>query len=246
MLHFKNKLMKRLTNTLLIIICSSFVYGQKTDTISKDNFPRHYISINPINSVLLGQAGLTYEYRLKGVGFDISLGYFYPNRINVSRFFIGGKVQYGPYEFYSGYFINPQLKFYLSKKERAKNTTYDYISVKMTYKQLHVDSTDYHVWKMYDTGGDDFAIYRKQFDKANVVGTFFGYGFKKISQHFFTDFNFGAGLIYDRHDMILTGQKYFIEMSSIHSPGNIYPPQKERFDFFNFGFNFSFNIGYVF
>jgi len=240
---FINRIMKRLIIVFLITIQTSLIFGQRPDSTSKDHFPRQYISINPINTLVLQQAGITYEYRPSFLGFGLSVGGIYPNSINFSRFFMAATSQHGAFEYYHGYFAEPQINIYLSRLKFVENSDLYYLSFKGIYKYLQVDSSKFHIWES-DTGGDDYWLYRKQLDKVNVKGLFFEFGYKHIEQHFFIDFNIGPGILVQHHNIVIAGQGTHDIIGS--NPSNIRPPKHETLIQGAITVNISFNIGYAF
>ena len=233
--------MKRILYTLIIIIYSSFIYGQNSDTTSKQHFPQHYISINPLNFLLFQQEGLTYEYKTNRLGYAISTGYFFANKLNYSRFFITGTTERGPYEFYSGFYATPQINLYFSKPMNNKKATLCYISLKGVYKGLKVDSTEYHIWT--HGSGDASYFYRKQVDRCRIAGAFLDFGVKCVKNHFVFDFNIGYGILSSFHRMVVAGEGYRIIYSNI---SNVNPPRHEWFKEDHRTLNISFNFGYAF
>lgn len=233
--------MRKIIFTLTIIICSTFIYGQSTDSISKNKAPKHIITINPLNAFVFQQAGLTYEFKAKRLGIGISTGYFYPNKLNISRFFIAGTNEQGAYEFYSGVYATPQLKFYVINPETRDDEIFCYITLKGVYKSLKVDSNAYHIW---DTGsGDDSFYYRKQIDKCKITGAFLGFGFTRVINHFVFDFNFGAGYLGSVHNLIIAGEGCNITVDSFT---NVKPSRQETYRERHFTTSLSVGLGYAF
>jgi len=214
-----------------------FIYGQKSDSTEAKHFPRHYISINPINSVLLDQVGLAYEYKPGIFGFGLAAGYKYASQRNYSRLFIAGTTQHGPFEFYSGLYVIPQINVYFNKPKKPNKATFGYFSLKGVYKYLHVDSTDYHIWDSSD--GDYYWLYRKQVDNANIIGVFWNLGIKIVRNHFFFDLNFGPGIIYRDQRMVVAGKSIRDSHFYHDNISNVVPPRKEDFSEHHFTINVS-------
>jgi hypothetical protein len=241
MLHFKNKIMKRIVFILGITFCSAFLYGQKSDSTTKNHLPYHYISINPLKFALFQQAGISYGYRPGKCGFEISAGYIYPSGFNLGRFFIARTANYGALEFYKGFFLDPQFNFYLSKPYDDENATLCYLSVKGVYKYMFMDSTHYYIWD-HDTGGDDYWVYAKQIDRLNIIGGFIMFGVKHINNHFYFDFNIGPGMLALNHNLIVAGTGHYVH----DDISNINPPRKETFNQFRFTMTMSLSFGVAF
>jgi hypothetical protein len=230
--------MKQIILTIIsIIIYSTFLCGQEIDSTKKDHFPRHFFSINPFNCAILQQAGISYEYKTRWLGIELTAGGFYPNKDGRTRFFLTGSFTPGSFEYYSGFFANPQLNFYFSEPKNIKNATLYYVSLKCVYKYLYYNSKDWIKW----TGTGDIPLYRKQIDKVNFIGTFATLGVKRVIKHYFAEFNFGLGFNYIEHNMLVSGEL------SHPSPGQIQPPPyNERSREFGFAVNISFNYGGAF
>jgi|GEM_PF-1643661 len=189
--------MRKIFITIGCMVLSVFLFAQKSDTIARKNFPKHYIGINPLNVSLFQQAGITYEYKPGRFSFGLSAGYIYPNKLNFSRLFMIGTNRNGAYEYYSGCFFLPQINFYLNKPRDFNNGTFYYLSLKGVYKFLTCDSNKYYVWDHeHDWYNPDIKfVYRKQIDKVHASGAFLVFGIKEIEKHFFIDINLGLGFI---------------------------------------------------
>jgi hypothetical protein len=226
----------------IFIICVAFlpvyIFGQKSDSLPAKHFPRHYISINPINSALLDQVGIGYEYKPGILGFGLAAGYKYASQRNYSRFFIAASANRGAYEYYSGFYIIPQVNFYFYKPRRPDKGALLYFSLKGIYKYLQVDSTNYHIWD--NSGGDSYYFYRKQLDKVNITGVFGNLGIKAVIRHFFFDINIGPGIIKRDHNMLVAGEGHDIYRTNM---GNVNPPRKGHFSDHYFTVNISINVG---
>lgn len=94
------------------------MFGQSTDSSEPTIYPKHYISINPLNISLFQQAGITYEYLPKNIGYEISAGYIYPNYKTYNNFFIAGPTTNGSLGDYSGFYIVPDVNVYIAKQKR--------------------------------------------------------------------------------------------------------------------------------
>jgi hypothetical protein len=214
------------------------VCAQRSDSTLK-NLPRHYLSINPLNAALFQQVGLSYEFKPAHFGFAITAGYVYANKLNISRLFMAGTVNYGPFEYYQGLFVVPQFNFYFSKPIFGENTTLLYISLKGVYKYLFIDSTEYHIWN--NTNGDYYDLYRKQVDRTHIYGGFAVFGMKRVFSHFFVDMNLGLGVLAQEHRLITVGESNSGPRQDNLS--NISPPREAVVKKQNFAINFSINLG---
>jgi hypothetical protein len=234
--------MKKLFIFFVIMVCSVFMYGQQADSTSKKQLHQHYISINPLNC-LVQQVGISYEYKQGRVGFGITPGYIYPDYgDSFTRWFITGPSSYGAYGAYSGFFIEPQINYYLSKNKINEKRTIFYISLRGVYKYLKLDSTGIYTWED-GTSGDDYFIYRKQVDRCNIAGAFILFGKKHYHKHFFNDMYFGFGLLAVKHNLIVAGE-YIGNDHTNNSPSNINPPQKEVFNQIIPTITLGLNLGY--
>jgi len=234
--------MRNVIFVIEFMICSMFMYGQQTNDSSGIHLPKHYISFNPLNIIFFQQAGLTYEYKTGKFGYGITAGYIYPNKKEYSNWFIAGPVKYGSLGYYSGFFLVPQLNVYWSKPKKASNTSLIYLSSKIVYKYMTVDSTTSYAW---DTHSDDYYwVYRKQVDRANIFGGFVGFGLKYVWKYFFFDVSFGPGVMFVNHNLIIAGETYGLGHHSDIS--NIHPPRSETVNELNFTINFSLNLGIPF
>jgi len=193
--------MIRIILITVILFYYGGLFGQKTDSVSTKHFPKHYFSINPINSIALDQPGINYEYKQGILGIGLTAGYKYAGKRNYSRFFISGTTEYGSFEFYKGFFLIPQVNLYLSKPKNIDKATICYLNLRCIYKYMHIDSTN---WVNFGGTGDR-PLYRKQIDNVNLVAPYFLFGVKYISKHFFIDFNLGPGWVFIRQSMIVAG-----------------------------------------
>jgi hypothetical protein len=229
--------MKIIIFAIGLLVCSSLIYGQGTETPPQVNFARHFISINPLNSLFFQQAGMTYEYKPGALGFGITGGYIYPNREEYSNYFIAGPIAYGSLGFYSGVFIVPQLNVYLTKPKNPKKAGLVYFAFKGVYKHMAIDSINSYAW---DTHSDDYYwIYRKMADRVNITGAFFDFGFKFVRSHFFFDLNIGPGILYVSHHMVIAGQT----SANPSQVSNVHPPRTETFNEKHVTINFTLNFG---
>ena len=78
-MSFTPKPMKTIIPVLLFLTVPVLLSGQVSDEEIAAHFPKHYISVNPLNILLFQQAGLTYEYKPGAIGYGITAGYIYPN-----------------------------------------------------------------------------------------------------------------------------------------------------------------------
>lgn len=189
---------------ILLALIPMVLKTQEPDPKQVGDFPRNFFSINPINSFLLDQAGVTYEFKPGRFSIGLTGGYKYAGGRNYSRFFIASSANYGAYEFYSGMFAVPQMSLYLNKPRKRYNTTLAYLSVKGIYKYLHVDSTEYHVWD--NTISENYFGYRKMDDHVNIIGLSLNFGIKFGFKRHFIDINFGPAIIKRSHKMHVVAQ----------------------------------------
>ncbi len=215
--------MKHAVLVLAIIACSLSGYGQKPDSTAKDLFPRHFISINPINVCLIQQAGLGYEYRYKRYGFGVTTGYVYASRFNIGRYFLARTANYGAFEFYHGFFCNPQVNFYFIDPSQTRRHSIGYVTLKGIYKYMYLPADEFHIFD--NEGGDAYDLYRKMEDRCHIGGVFADIGVKGVYGNFVIDFNIGPGVLIQDHNAIVYGQ-------GTHNGGygsnNVNPPRHER------------------
>jgi hypothetical protein len=223
---------------LALIPLTQSLTGQEPDPKLVGDFPRHFFSINPINSFLLDQAGVSYEFKPGRFSIGLTGGYKYAGGRNYSRFFIASSANHGAYEFYSGMFAVPQMNFYLNKPRKRYNTTLVYLSVKGIYKYLHVDSTEYHVWD--NTLSENYFLYRKMDDHVNIIGGSLNFGLKFGFKHHFIDINFGPAIIKRSHKMHVVAQAHTLAL--IPSTPSV-TPLDETFSNTQKTMNFSVSFG---
>lgn len=176
-------------------------FGQSSDDTRTFASRKHFFAVNPINSALLQQAGLQYEYKPGRFGFALDAGGIYANKWNYSRIFMAATSNHGPFEFYSGYYTRPQINFYLNEANNNKSQSLPYKQAKFIYKHLEVDTTHSHVW--YNLEGADQATYRKQFDNTNMMGAFLGLGFKQRYGRFYYECGAAFGVMNIHQDLIV-------------------------------------------
>jgi hypothetical protein len=234
--------MKTTIIAILVFICSAHLFGQTPDSEATKTFPRHYISVNPLKCALFQQAGLSYEYRPGRFGYELSAGYIYPSTYNFGRFFIARTANHGALEFYEGFFIDPQLNFYLTKPKHSDKGALPYLAIKGVYKYMFLDSTRYHIWD--NSGGDYYWTYRKQVDRLNIMGGFVMFGIKLVRNHFFFDFNIGPGMLAQNHNLVIAGEgsKYLVN----HNTSNVNPPREQVFNRHVFTMTMSLKLGVAF
>ena len=227
--------------SILVIFGSLCLSGQNNDSTSEHNLSKHYFSFNPLNLLFFQQAGITYEYKPGKFGFGLTGGYIFPNRREYSNYFIAGPTNYSSLGFYSGYFIEPQLNFYLKQKKKAGNAKLFYIALKAVYKYMTVDSTEKIVWYTQGGSSNGNSTYKKMNDKLNIYGAFIDFGFRFVGEVLFFDLNIGPGIMHLKHNLITYAESY----------GNsplyyINPPQQEMFEETHATINFTLNIGISF
>ena len=226
---------------LAFMFCSFFMNGQqKNDSTAAGHFPRHYISVNPLNILLFQQAGISYEYKPGVMGYGITTGYIYPNHKTYSNYFIAGPTNYASLGDYSGFFIGPQVNVYLTKPKNIHHSGLIYVSFKMVYKYMHIDSTQTTAWY---SEGDGYYLYQKMTDKVNIYGAFVDFGYKYVYYHFFVDLNFGLGATWINHKMTIYGAHTGMHGDPIY---NFNPPREEELHQNPFTINFTLNIGVAF
>jgi len=223
---------------VLFVIClPAFLFGQ-TNEKQAVHYHKNYLSINPLNSIFFQQVGFTYERRIGGVGLGITPGYIYPNNKDYSNWFIAGPVSYGSLGYYSGYFVVPHVNIYLNKAKITKPKGQIFISIKLVYKNLKIDSTKLTVWENY---GDGYAAYRKMNDQVNIYGGFVEFGFRYVFNHFYMESNFGIGVLSTNHDMLIIGKG--THPSQIET---VNPPIQEKKREITPTINFTMNFGIAF
>jgi hypothetical protein len=189
--------------------------------------------------IFFQQIGITYEYKFGKIGIGISPGYIYANNKEYSNWFIAGPITYGSLGYYSGYYMIPHLNIYISKSKIKNSDIQKYVSLKMVYKNLKIDSTQTTVWEYF---GDGNSSYRKMDDNVNIYGGFADFGFRYLKRRLFIESNFGVGLLYTRHDMVIYGKG--VPYSSHIDDVN--PPMRSTKSEFWPTINFSINIGITF
>ncbi len=233
--------MKRMKPNCLLILLISVqfsMFGQNSTEVKEAHFPKHYISVNPLNMSLFQQMGITYEFKPGIMGYGITTGYIYANKKEYSNYFIAGPTNWGSLGDYSGYFVVPQVNVYLRKPKYVKHSGLVYISLKMVYKYMHIDSTSKTAW--YNEG-DGYFLYRKMVDKVNIYGGFVDFGYRYVLYHFFFDFNFGVGKMWVNHKMIIAGEA--VNPSPIHY---FNPPKRDELHQNHVTINFTLNLGVAF
>lgn len=199
-------MIKHLILFLFLALVTCGLSAQNPDTLTKKQVPHHFMSINPLNTFLLQQYGVAYEYKTHSVGLGISTGYMNDSRMNFNRLFIAGSVNHGALEFYNGYYVHPQVNVFLKEFKNNKKTTLCYMGLKGIYKQMFCDSTGFHIWDS-NTGGDYYWVYRKHKDNLKITGAFLVFGGRYVKMPFFVDFNFGGGMLSHKHNLIVAADK---------------------------------------
>lgn len=200
---------------------------------------KNYLSVNPINMIFFQQIGITYEHKFDKIGIGISPGYIYANNKEYSNWFIAGPVSYGSLGYYSGYYIIPHLNIYILKSKITNNNIQSFLSLKIVYKNLKIDSTQVTVWENY---GNGYASYRKMDDNVNIYGGFVDFGFRYLKRRLFIESNFGVGFLWTRHDMVIFGKgaPYPNDIEDVN------PPSHSTKTEFTPTINFTINIGITF
>ena len=220
--------------TILSLFIVSITFGQDQQESGDIRFSRHYISVNPLNIFLFQQAGITYEYKPRMVGYGLTAGYIYPNHEEYSNYFIAGPTSAGSLGDYSGYFIVPQVNLYFNKPKNSGYANLIYIALKPVYKFMQIDSTQHTAW----SHPDDYYVYRKMNDKVNVYGGFVDFGYKCYIHHFFFSIEFGLGVLAVDHKMTVSSERI-----SYHNEQYYHPPKEERSKESNFTVNFAITLG---
>ncbi len=217
---------------LLLTVRLSFGQGQQEST--EIYFPKHYISINPLNILLFQQVGITYEYKPRMVGFGVTTGYIYPNHKEYSNYFIAGPSRAGSLGDYSGLFVVPQVNVYFNKPKHSRHANLIYVALKPVYKFMHIDSTQQTAW----SHPDDYYVYRKMNDKVNIYGGFFDFGYKCYIYHFFFNIEFGLGVLAVNHKMIISSERI-----SNYQGHYYHPPKEESTNESHLTVNFTLTLG---
>lgn len=228
--------------TILVFLISAPLLGlgQTGDKPVASQFPKHYISVNPLNILLFQQAGITYEYKPGRMGYGITTGYIYPNNKTYSNYFIAGPTSYGSLGDYSGFFVVPQVNVYLTKPKKQNHGGLVYLAVKVVYKYMHIDSTKSTAW---ENKGDGYYIYRKMNDKVNIYGGFIDFGYKLVLHHFFFDLNLGVGATLINHKMIISGEHFGLGREPMYY---LNPPHQDEIHQNPVTVNFTLNFGVAF
>ena len=222
---------------LLLIGCFPLIaFSQSKEPSLKRN---NYLSVNPINMIFFQQIGITYEYKFDKIGIGISPGYIYANNKEYSNWFIAGPINYGSLGYYSGYYIIPHVNIFILNSKITNDEIQAFLSLKMVYKNLKIDSTQTTVWENY---GDGYASYRKMDDNVKIYGGFVDFGFRYLIKHFFVESNFGVGWLWTRHDMVIYGKgaPYPNDIE------DVIPPSHSTKTEFTPTINFTINIGITF
>jgi hypothetical protein len=231
--------MKRTLIIMCLSILAATTNAQEIDYLPHKIMPVHCFSISPVRVVFLDQAGLTYEYHDEYLGIGLSTGYKYASGRNYTRFFIATSNNNGPYEFYTGFYLMPQINLYFNKPKLKKTNLLVYINFKGNYKYLHVDSLEFHVWD--NRRSENNFYYRRQIDKVKIFGITGGPGLKLNINHFFIDFNFGVGYIYHHHNMLVAGEA--LQAGEILRDPSAYPfPDTLTYSFPTLNFCLSFGL----
>ncbi|MEI6898898.1 MAG: hypothetical protein WCL00_03390 [Bacteroidota bacterium] len=226
--------MRRTLFTTLSLLIVSLLFGQGQKESNDIPFPRHYISVNPLNILLFQQAGITYEYKPGMVGYGLTAGYIYPNHKEYSNYFIAGPTNAGSLGDYSGFFVVPQVNVYLNKPKNSWHTNLVYIALKPVYKFMYIDSTQKTAW----SHPDDYYVYRKMNDKVNIFGGFVDFGYKCYIHHFFFGIEFGLGILAVYHKMIVSA-----EWVSYNPAYYYHPPKEESTNESHLTVNFTLTLG---
>jgi hypothetical protein len=225
---------------ILLFAVPVFVHGQNVSTEKAAHLPKHYISVNPLNMILFQQLGISYEFKPGLMGYGVTAGYIYANHKDYSNYFIAGPTNYASLGDYRGFFIVPQVNVYLRQPEDPTEGGLIYLSAKMVYKHMQIDSSYTTAWK---NEGDSYYVYRKMNDNVNIYGVFLDFGYRYVLSHFFFDLNFGVGNMWVNHDMLISGEHtgyYSGTMRYYH------PPKQDELHESHVTINFTLNLGAAF
>ncbi|PKP05401.1 MAG: hypothetical protein CVU11_00410 [Bacteroidetes bacterium HGW-Bacteroidetes-6] len=224
-----------------VLVVSMFLVGsasaQQSDSAKNASMPHHFFSVNPVNSLILQQAGINYEYAGRKWGAGVDLGFVYPNELNYSRIFMAATNGYGAFESYSGYYFIPRVNFSLRTKYFSRRINRQYLLLKGVSKKLVCDSTKYLVW--YNEEGADLATYRKQKDEATILGAFLCFGSRNTFRHFFMEYSFGVGWLNISQKMAVANELY------TGTPLSGYP-YEDNLERDHFAVSLEFRLGYAF
>jgi hypothetical protein len=237
------KTMRMICSLSSLILFPAILLAQYQGKTVDHPFPKHFLSVNPLNGLLFQQAGLSYEFKPDRFGYELTGGYVYPNYKDYSNYFIAGITNYASFGDYHGLFVVPQFNFYFNKPKRSANANLFYVSMKVVYKYLQLDSTN---WTQWHHEGDDYYYYRKMVDHTNIYGGNLGFGYKLYFYHVFFDLYLGLGFLNVNHQMTISKEGYSV---GIPLPGqyNVYdPPKNDTFDNRSVTISFSVNIGGAF
>jgi hypothetical protein len=224
-----------LTTLSLFAVCLSFGQGQAES--GDIPFPRHFISVNPLNMLVFQQAGITYEFKPGMAGYGLTAGYIYPNNKEYSNYFIAGPTSAGSLGDYSGFFVVPQVNLYFNKPKYPGHASLIYIALKPVYKYMRIDSTQVTAW----SHPDDYYVYRKKNDRVDIYGGFIEFGYKCYIHHFFFDLEFGMGILEVDHNMVVSA-----EWISSRNEQYFHPPKKESTSESHLTINFTLRLGGAF
>jgi hypothetical protein len=235
--------MKTIYLLSVLLFFPFILLGQDNKGTNDYPFPKHFFSVNPLNCLLFQQVGLSYEFKPGRFGYELTGGYIYPNHKAYSNYFIAGITNYASFGDYSGFFVVPQFNFYFNKPKRPNKANLFYVSLKLVYKYLQLDSTN---WTQWHHEGDNYYYYRKMIDNTNIYGGNLGFGYKLYFKHVFFDVYLGLGLLNVNHKMIISKEGLSL---GIPKPGyyKVYNPAKnDSFNNSSVTISFAFNIGGAF
>jgi hypothetical protein len=230
----KTEPMRRALLSTFSLLTMSLSFGQGQQDSNDISFPRHFISVNPLNIFFFQQVGVTYEYKPGRAGYGLTAGYIYPNHKEYSNYFIAGPTSVGSLGDYSGYFVVPQVNVYLNKPKYSGDANLLYFALKPVYKYMHIDSTEQTAW----SHPDDYYIYRKMNDKVNIYGGFVDFGYKCYIHHFFFAIELGLGILAVDHNMIISS-----EWVSSYPKQYYHPPKEESTNESHLTINFTLTLG---
>ena len=187
---------------IFLMLMLSQTFGRDRQEPGDILFPRHFISVNPLNMLAFQQAGISYEFKPGRMGYGLTTSYIYPNHLDYSNYFIAGPTDKGSLGDYSGFFVLPQVNLYFNNPKNSDHANLFFFMLKPVYKFMQIDSTEQTAW----SHPDDYYIYRKMNDNVNIYGGFVGFGYKWHIHHFFVNIELGLGILAVNHKMTISGE----------------------------------------
>ena len=141
---------------------------------------------------------------------------------------------------YSGFFIVPQVNVFLTKPKHIKHAGLVYVTFKMVYKYMYIDSISPTAWHHH---GNYYYTFRKMIDKVNIYGGFIDFGYRYVLYHFYFDLNFGLGAMWINHKMIISGERTDLHPYPMYY---FHPVKEEELHELKGTINFTLNFGVAF